>query len=586
MERKHMFFITWALLFLSFFSVHTSAFLWEDLWLNLYESIDEWFEELEIKQYQYELSGQWQAWWSRIKEYVNSILINNGIECEIESISDINLIADASNEQINAVYQKCKPKDSEWNTDTTKETESGWLSLAYINNVIREVWKVRGSLERRAEEKSQQIYEIARIWLYSDGVTENSPFDLITDIEEIDRVIFSEELLYIWEDYGTLDFWDELDDYIAGNDRIADAPYNRDNDDTESSTSEEDASPEWVSNEWESDTDISEIIATVDDNGNPIISTEDGHLYACYEDRDESGLSENDLNWLTNNIYASGGDIETLTERFARNPWSLWDRDNRTRWRLWVPIESNDLEAKARFGPQGQHAKIYDNFDCDSFFCITIWFVTKSQNVFWWWGQTISVESILGKIDEHLDHISSTSLVQSKMTTNNFENNLVIKDLSSMLRWFWIQIQTKAPPILNIDNSENEKANGLIWWRYQSANMLKSYYKNLGLDYERANDLTIYADDIAESEIIQRAWELPLLATTDNMDVYKNYKDRLKQENDILTASIENHITGEDLWDFYNQFIELERFALSVDDFAISVDGVVEKMLKIPTQKP
>jgi len=35
--------------------------------------------------------------------------------------------------------------------------------------------------------------------------------------------------------------------------------------------------------------------------------------------------------------------------------------------------------------------------------------------------------------------------------------------------------------------------------------MLRAYYKNLGLDYDRANDLTIYSDDIAESEIIQRA---------------------------------------------------------------------------------
>ncbi len=575
MYKKLLFFITWFLVLLSFFSISTHWFLWEDLWLNLYESIDEGFEELEIKQYQYELSGQWQAWWDRIKEYVNSILAQNSIECEIESISDINLIADATEEQLQAVFALCNTS-----ADKTK------MTTTELSNIIREIWRVRTSLETRAEEKSKQIYEIARIWLYSDGVTENSPFDIITDIEEIDRVIFSEELLYIWEDYGTLDFSDDLDDYIAGNDRIENAAYNREDEDREVNDSEESSNLEWSNNTTGETPDISKIIEAVDENGDPIIATEDGHLYACYKDKDGSGLSENNLNWLTNNIYTSGSDIETLTTRFARNPWSLWDRDNRTRGRLWVPIESRDLEAKARFGPEGQHARVYDNFDCDSFFCITVWFVTKSQNLLWWWGQTVSVKSVLEKVDEHLDHISSTSLVQAKMTTNNFENNLLIKDLSSMLRGFWLQIQTKAPPILNIDNSESEEKNGLLWWRYKSTNMLRAYYKNLGLDYDRANDLAIYSDEIAESEIIQRSWELPLLSVTDRMDVYNNYKNKLKEENEILSASIENHIIQEDLWDFYDQFIELERFALSIEDFAIGVDGVVEKMLEIPTQKP
>jgi len=275
----------------------------------------------------------------------------------------------------------------------------------------------------RAEEKTKQIYEIARIWLYADGITENSPFDLITDIEEIDRVIFSEELEYIWEDYWALDFWDDLDDFIAWNDRIQDAPYNREENDINQASEDIEDPVQWSTNpiqEWPS---IRDTLESTDESWNPIISTEDGHLYACYSDRDESGLSEDNLNWLTDNIYTSGTNIEILTERFARNPWSLWDRDNRTRWRLWTPIESNNLEAKARFGPEGQYAQTYDNFNCDSFFCITIWFVTKSQQLFGWWWQTVSVESILETLDWHLDHISSTSLVQWKMTTNNFENN-------------------------------------------------------------------------------------------------------------------------------------------------------------------
>lgn len=585
MIRKVIFFITWPLLFLSIFSASTHAFLWEDLWLDLYKNIDEGFQELEIKQYQYELSGQSKEWAWRIMDHVNSILIQNGIDCEIKTLEDIELIANAGPEQIQAVYQKCKPETAEGEIDTSKETSSGDLSTIYVSNVITQVEKVRVALEQRAEEKSRQIYDIARIGIYSDGVSENSPFDLITDIEEIDRVIFSEELEYIWEDYGTLDFSTELDDYTSGNDRIADAPYNNIAEEQPGSETEETLDPIATGiNPWES---IAEIIETVDIDWNPFIETEDGHLYACYEDRDESWLSEVSLNWLENNIYTSGSDIEPLAIRNSRSPGSLWDIDNRVLGRTGTPIESGNLKQKARFWPGGSHTKLYDNFNCDSFFCITVWLVTKSQSLFWvgWGWQTVSIESVLEKLDGHLDHISSTSLVQAKMTTNNFENNLIIPNLWDMLRGFGIQIQSKPTPILNIDNEESEERNGIRWGRFAGANMLKEYYKNLGLDYDRANDLEIYTDKIAEIKAVQDSAELPFLAVTDTLKEYEKFKETMGKENEIFSHALDNHMTQEDLGDFYNQFIELERFAISINDFAISVDGTVDKMLEIPTQK-
>jgi hypothetical protein len=42
----------------------------------------------------------------------------------------------------------------------------------------------------RAADKTRRTYDIARIGLYSDGNIENSPFDLINDLQEIDYIIF------------------------------------------------------------------------------------------------------------------------------------------------------------------------------------------------------------------------------------------------------------------------------------------------------------------------------------------------------------------------------------------------------------
>ena len=105
--------------FLSF-SLNTEAFLWQDLWLNLYESIDEWFQELEQKQYEYELSGQGKS----IKEKINQILKNEWIwECieweissdDVEKISQWYISFLIKNMK---VWENCKSQEWEINNNT------------------------------------------------------------------------------------------------------------------------------------------------------------------------------------------------------------------------------------------------------------------------------------------------------------------------------------------------------------------------------------------------------------------------------------------------------------------------------------
>jgi len=69
-----------------------------------------------------------------------------------------------------------------------------------IEKVQNAIAYTKSSYLIRAQEKTEATYEIARVGLYSDGNIENSPFDLIFDIQEIDRVIFSEEIEYEGEE--------------------------------------------------------------------------------------------------------------------------------------------------------------------------------------------------------------------------------------------------------------------------------------------------------------------------------------------------------------------------------------------------
>jgi len=566
MIQKVLFFITCSLLFCGFFGISSSyALLWEDLGLNLYKSIDEWLEELELKQYHYELRAQSNSD-SNIIEKVNSILETNNVECDIKTPGDIDLIANASSTQMQEVLKKCSENPDQ-------------ISNIQANNIIDSVSKVRDSLRNRAEEKSKQIYSISRIGLYSDGTTDNSPFDLMIDLEEIDRVIFSEEIEYIWEDYGTLDFDTELDDFIDWEDSIQEAylaslapegwniPSEIEENELGTNTGEEDdiENPEIIEEEWGS-----------------IFTTEDGHLYACYTDQDGSWFDETTLNWLTDNIHATN----TIEIRNIYENWSSWSEsltantseNSSARWK-------RILDKKPRFWPNSSYTPQHDVWGCESFFCITLGFVTKQQNLLWaWWGwQTVSIESVLSKVDEHLYHFSNTSLIQSKMTTNNFEIGLVIPDLWDMLRWFWMEIQSKPIPILDIDNKDGEE--NLEGDTFTQRWILNAYYKNLGLDYNRINNMDIYEQRIIESKAIQDTAELSTNEVVNRLRDAREYSETQAEENKSLALAVENKVAYDELEDFYEQFIELEKFTVAIKDFSIGVSAYIKEMTKIPTQK-
>ncbi|PIE85511.1 hypothetical protein CSA08_01490, partial [Candidatus Gracilibacteria bacterium] len=73
---------------------------------------------------------------------------------------------------------------------------SNSIPISDLNNILSKIKYIDTSSEEKAKEKTALMQKIHSIGIYSDGSLENSPFDLISDMQEIDEIIFSERINY------------------------------------------------------------------------------------------------------------------------------------------------------------------------------------------------------------------------------------------------------------------------------------------------------------------------------------------------------------------------------------------------------
>lgn len=510
-----------------FFMNSASAFLWEDLGLDLYKQIDEWFASLETKQYEYELTGQGET---DINEVLKPIFADHGLSCDISSSGDIErMLADGN---VWMIVERCV---GEWNPIPSTLIEEVTNALHYIRNTFKE----------RAETKSQKTYEIARIWLYSDGNIENSPFDLVTDMQEIDRIIFSEELEYNGvESDKNAD--DELDDFLSED---KDYLYEDEEDDEEDEDTEdeedEDGDIEWTGN---------------------IIDTLDYHSYVCEPGDDLSGLDD----LLVDDIIDG---IE----------WTGWYIPNPTYWAYPGWIVSNGASWGGPFPGWStltwDYTPVRDSWECDSFFCIVIEIQKSDYGLAGW--ETMTIETVLKRAAKHLEKPANASLTQRKQTTNNFELGSIIKDLAGMFRGFWIEVSSKPVPILDLETKNEDLVE---WDLFGIENLLKKYYKNLGLDYDRRNDLHNFTSKTYEEKIIEAAGGMPIAYSENRLNELGKFQTALKENNRIVSLAVDKTILQDDMKEFGKQFAELERFVLAIEDFCKAITGITTEMKKIPSR--
>lgn len=271
---KYIFQITFFVIIFFIMSLNISSAGYWYSWSNtdLYKQIDEWINELDIKMYDFEVS----AWWWSIKTEINRILNQENLpSCmevelsseELKKISawDIGLLTEK-------MWKKCFPDD----------TKS--LSNDILIRIQSQINYIDTTAEKKSEKKSAVMRRIADIGIYSDWSLENSPFDLIADMQEIDEIIFSKKIEYNWEQNFDISW--AFEDFL------------------------DDKSEESYSNQW-----------------NQIPKALKNDIYACLEDVNKNNWVNNYFSDIfSNNIssntsswsVASFGDYEKVTDN------SIW----------------------------------------------------------------------------------------------------------------------------------------------------------------------------------------------------------------------------------------------------------------------
>lgn len=491
------------------------AFLWENLWLDLYKEIDEWILDLEEKNYEYLL--WWESW--EINKEINRILRAEWVwEClnnENLSIEEVTAISEWKINYLDSrISKSCKDKN--WDILVDK-----------VNQIQSNIAKINEKYSKMSEEKTKKMIEISNVWIYSDGNLENSWFDLISDIEEINNIIFSTPKRYIWENIM-------LQDYVLNN-------YFKEK------------------RKWYSKT-IKTITETPPE---PEV---------C------SKYSWN--SWLNK---------ETLDEIL----WSL----NKKYWYIEVKKEDDSWEGKKEddsWGDEKQdfrespyyniiptwYKSINDNFSwwCkDNIFCVSIDFKVYNHKILWYWDH--SIEWLLRTSNNHLKKFAWSSTSQSSMTSWFFECSVCRSfDFWKMFH-MWFRVDSKPVPIMKIEKEDWKKKEKDF---FEMKNLLHQYYKSNCLEYDRANDLTIYRQEEIEKSSFDNSDWLTIPEATKKINDWNKYLNLCKRNKQLTEQMVNQELLTEDMANFYDQFTEIEMHSKSILNYSESMREILLEMRKIP----
>lgn len=474
----------------------------------------------------------WENW---TKERINQIL---GSECLISDLSEDEIISTVYNWNLTIIINKISP-NCKW--------ENWEIIIEQITRLNQAVITLYNETRENSEEKTRKTLVLWWAWIFTDWVEENSPFDLVTDILNIDSIIFMEEsTVYEWNEF--FDLWNKINDLLKWVNQVnkninsssnLNIPINNQN--------------RINSNNW----------WNIPFYLNSINSLEIYSQNVCNIDNSNSWLNIDSLENLVNSVW------DTIIDWVVVNSWN---NNNNNSLSGNTNIIDN-IKAKS-----SNYSKVTDNsvFPCDSIFCIDIQFITYTHNLLWWWFQNPTIEYLLNRSNEHLKKFASTSLVQSKMSLNNFE--LWLKDLNLPdIFHLWFQITTKPVPILEIEPEWKEE-NDI----FSRENQMKLYYELNWLDYYRRNDLS----KIRWTEINKQIWlNSSMWRNVDFSNLVSDYWIKLENdaiERNIITKALENNTRIDWLAGFERQFKELEVFNESINDYVRNLDALVKNIRDIP----
>lgn len=520
----------------------TNAYFWSASSTDLYRNIDSGLYNLEDKMLWYELN-----WWDS----------KTGIIKEINKLAQYNDIQVCLDESINISKEKFI-EITQWEK---LEDLSKYLSKecyddknkTYPNNVLKNYiylfQKYLSDSRFLVEQKTKKINSISSIWLFSDWISENSWFDLITDIEEIDKIIFSENTEYrpSWENEDIWDFMDFLDNY-NNSDLLDD--YEEENDDTDN-IDVDDSSDDNLTNDSLSyyQNDLSNSSSN----------------YVCSNNLKNSWLNTKSLLNVLNILNKKSTNSPKSTQE---NLSQIEDYEDWTEKYHWY-YDVDD--------PSWDYSEVTDNSEwpCEDFFCINIEFIMYNHWLFWWSEESMSIESIIKRSNQHLSKFVSSSLIPAKMSTNLFELWLQHLDLTEIFH-MWVQISKKPIPLLNIKSEDEDDET-----QFSSKHILERYYKENWLDYNKRNSIVLFESINQDKQNSNNAIWLPNETVIKNFKEYNLYKVENNNSN-ILNKIIEKSTSYWITQNFEEQFIELWKFSVSINDYVENLHSIITKMEKIP----
>ena len=150
-----------------------------------------------------------------------------------------------------------------------------------------------------------------------------------------------------------------------------------------------------------------------------------------------------------------------------------------------------------------------------------------------------------------------------------------------MFRGFGIEVSSKPIPILDLEAKNDDLVE---WDLFEIENLLSRYYKNLGLDYNRRNDLHNFASKPEEEKVLETSAWMAIPYAENRINELENFQTALRENNRIVSLAVDKTILQWDMEEFAKQFTELERFVAAIEDFCKAIVGITGEMEEIPSR--
>lgn len=100
-------------------------------------------------------------------------------------------------------------------------------------------------------------------------------------------------------------------------------------------------------------------------------------------------------------------------------------------------------------------------------------------------------------------------------------------------------------------------------------NLICVIYKNNGFDCERQNDLGEFKYTEEVQKIFQSAAQMSITYSEARINELSKIQAAFEENNRIITTALNQQILYDDMKLFGNQFAELERFVMAIEDFVL-----------------